>query len=216
MAEKTSQFTVAELKPERIGGGSNQSYNLTQSSVSPTRIVGSDEAGMPVEETIPTAYSRYFVGLDGCIKDVPMRTAAVFSMEPEAERYEMVVAKEIIAAGQMPLEVCPYTFQFQHIKRGALVAVPPGETDCGGSPKLIRGGDGQIVSGGCEHMQKVIDLRKANTRAKHDKLQESSKNLKSEDVQVMMEATAKAFGVAMQQNARDQNKDRLRGGQGEK
>ena len=216
MADKASQFTVTELKPERIGGGSNASYNLTQSSVNPTRIVGSDDAGMPVEESIPTAYSRYFVGLDGCIKDVPMRTAAVFSMEPEAERYEMIVTKEIIGAGQLPLDACPYTYQYQHAKRGPLVAVPAGESDCGGSATLIRDGYGQITSGGCTHMQKVIDLRKSNARVKHEKLQEQSKTMKTEDVERLMETTAKAFGVAMQNNARESNKDRLRNGQGEK
>jgi len=216
MADRNSQFTVDRLTPERIGGGTNASYALTGASVNPTMIVGSDDAGMPVEETVPAVYSRMFVGLDGCIRNDPMRTSAVFSMEPEAERYEIVRTKENIQAGVFPLEVCPYTTEFAHIRRGPLVKIPEGEEACGGSNKLIRDGSGQISSGGCEHMQKLIATRKALSRAKHDKLQESSKTMKSEDVEKLMESTAKAFGVALQAANPDAAKARLRSGQGEK
>lgn len=201
MADRNSSFIVPALRPEVSGGVTKGVYQLTNSSVSPTRVTGMDDAGMPIEETYPAAYSKLFVGLDGCVKDVPMRTTADFSTEGEHERYEQTTTRDIIRDGQLPLEVCPYTGQFKYITgQPSLVKVPAGAEDCGGAPK------------GCKHMQAVIVERQKRARVKHDKLQEQAKVLKSDDVEKMLETTVKAFGVVMQQNNVDSAKARLRDG----
>ncbi len=195
-----------------MGGGPGGSYQLTADSVSPTRIVGVDDAGMPIEETVPAAYSRWFVGLDGCEKDEPMRTAAMFSMESEAERYEHSVTREIIAAGQMPLDACPYTFEYKHIKGTSLVKIPPGATDCGGTRQTDQWG--KPIP--CEHMLGVMAERKARSRAKHDKIQAAALLMKPEEIQRMHDSMADAIGTAIARaTSPKEAKARLRSGQGE-
>ncbi len=218
MADRNSQFVVDSLRPESLGGDTGKTYQLTVNSTNPTRVVGVDEAGMPVEESIPAAFSRFFVGLDGCIKDVPMRTGAGCSMEPAAERYEQVVMKEIVKAGQLPLETCPYTGQYKFITgANSLVKVPPGEVDCGGAGTIVRDTSGQIESGGCVHMQKVIAERKARALAKHNKTQTQAQTWKAEDVERMNANMAEAIGAAIAKasDPSKANKARLRAGQGE-
>ena len=202
MSQKNSPYVVDSLRPEGLGGGGGV-YQLNVNSVSLTRIVGVDDAGMPIEETIPHAYHRLFVGLDGGIKRVPMRTAAVFSREPEAERYEQITMRDIISAGQMPLEACPYTFEYKHIKGGPLAKVPPGESDCGGKPT------------GCEHMHKVIDARIAVSRKKHDLIQTQAQNMKTEDVQRMLDTVAEGVGAALAKHDPNGAKAKMRAGKGE-
>ncbi len=213
MADRNSQFVVTELRPETSAGGRAGSYQLTANSVSPTRVVGVDDVGMPIEETIPACYSRWFVGLDGCEKDIPMRTAAVFSMETEAERYEHQVMREIIRAGQMPLEACPYTFEYKHIKGTSLVKVPAGASDCGGS-------NGRTDSFGkpvpCEHMLAVMTERKRQALIRHEKIQRSAQIMKPEDVQRMHDQMADSIGAAIARHTDPKAaKARLRAGVGE-
>ena len=201
-------FVVDSLRPERIGGGGGI-YQLSENSVNPTVITGVDEAGMPIEETVPAAYSKKFVMPDGGINTVPMRTAAVFSMEPEAERYEQIVTRDIISRGAMPLTACPYTHEYKHIKGGPLAKVPPGESDCGGAPGATS------AENCCPHMKLVIAERVKKSRAKHDKQQAQVASMKLADVERLQEATVKAFGQALAAHLPDKAKARLRDDKGE-
>jgi hypothetical protein len=205
-------FVVDSLRPERVGGGGGI-YQLTENSVSPTRIAGVDEAGMPIEETVPAAYHRKFVANDGGINSVPLRTAAVFSQEPEAERYEHMVVRDIVAAGFIPLTVCPYSYEYKHIKGGPLVKVPPGESDCGGRPGATD------ETNCCPHLQAVIKLRRAASLAKYERQQAQVASMKVADVERIQEATVKAFGQALANHfpgdQKAAGKARLRDGRGE-
>jgi hypothetical protein len=183
-------FVVDSLRPERIGGGGGI-YQLTENSVNPTVITGVDEAGMPIEETVPTAYHRKFVANDGGINSVPLRTAAVFSREPEAERYEHMVVRDIVSAGFIPLTACPYTFEYKHIKGGPLAKIPPGESDCGGRPGATD------ETNCCPHLQTVIKARRAMSLAKHQKQEAQVSSMKTADVERMQEGMVKAFGQVM-------------------
>jgi hypothetical protein len=206
MSNHNSPYARDFLVPERTGGGSSRAYQLTADSVSPTRITGRDKAGRPIEETIPVAYHKRFVMLDGGINRVPLRTAAVFSMEPQHERYEHITTRELLRAGCMPLEVCPYTQQhFAVTGTRHLVDNPDKIEDCGGHAE------------GCSHMQEVIKLRREQARAEWEESQKSMQSMKSDDVERLMQTTAKAFGVALSQNQTDQKAARrnLRDGKGE-
>lgn len=204
MADRNSSFIVPALRPEASGGVVKGTYQLTANSVSPTRVTGRDEAGMPIEETYPAAFSRLMVNVDGGINDSPMRTTADFSNEPEHERYEQVTMRDCIRDGQMPLNVCPYTGQFQYVTGlPSLVKVPAGAEDCGGEPK------------GCKHMKAVIAERVKRARAKHDKLQEQEKIMDIKTAERLMKLSAESFGAAMRDTS-DSAKSRLRDGQGEK
>lgn len=188
MADHQSQFVVNQLRPEGLGGnGAGGVYQLTASSVNPTRIIGVDEIGMPIEDTVPAAYHKLFVMPDGGINKVPMRTAAVFSMDPAAERYEQQTTRDIIKAGAMPLNACPYTFEYSHITGGPLAKVPAGEKDCGGStgPR------------GCVHMQKVIEARLARSQTRFEADQKRVETMKTEDIQRMTEAMTVGIGAAI-------------------
>ena len=155
-----SPFVTNELRPRSAQSAAAEFYELTPASVHPTVVVGVDDMGMPIEETRPPQLSRPFVMLDGCVNHVPIRTGVTGWMEPEAQRYEQQVTAELISRGCMPLEKCPYTFEFSHFKGGQPLARPPaGEKDCGGSPK------------GCVHMHKIMDARLAVAKEKHDKTQ---------------------------------------------
>lgn len=184
MADNQSPFVVNQLRPQG-GAADGGTYQLDMASVSPTVRVGTDEAGMPIEETRPPAYSKRFVGLDGCIKWVPLRTGAVFSMEPEAERYEQIVMRDIIRDGQLPLWVCPYTNEYKHIAGGPLAKAPPGESDCGGHPD------------GCVHMKRIMEQRQAASLKKHAALQAKHASMKVEDAAQLMELAGRTFGASV-------------------
>lgn len=205
MSQHNSPFVVDQLRPEGLGGKSGGVYQLTASSVSPSRIVGRDEIGMPVEDTVPAAYHRALVDPHGNVTKVPMRTASVFSMEPEAERYEQQTTRDLISAGWIPLDVCPYSTEYTHLTRGPFVKPPAGEEDCGGKP------------GGCSHMQAVIRERLKRSRAIFDADQAKLTTMKTEDVERIQEVTAKAFGAAMREHFPDPraNRTNLRTGKGE-
>lgn len=195
--DRNSPFTVDQLRAERVGGGGpNLTYALTSASVSPTLRVGTDKFGMPVEETVPTVYSKLFVGLDGCIRNVPLRTASVFSSEPEAERYETQTTKELVLSGVFPVEVCPHGGDFRHWTKGPLVPAPPGVTACDGSPKIERNTLGQIISGGCEHMQALIKLRRERAKDVHDALHRDFETMSDKKAKQLMELAGEAFGKA--------------------
>ena len=179
MADANSPFVSTSLSPQRIGGNS-KFYELTSASVTPTKVYV-DAEGNVIEERIPVHYSQEWVGVDGCVKSVPMRTSAVFSMEPAHSGYEQIMTKDMIEGGQLPLAACPWTNKYSFITGGTLAkSKTPGE-DCGGSPK------------GCSHMQDVIKARKATALKKHEE-QERIDNAKSEKQILQM---AKTIGVVM-------------------
>jgi len=180
----TSPFIVNQLVPEnRQGGGI---YQLSELSVSPTRLVTIDEEGLPIEETIPTAAKHAkFVDRDGNVCDVALRTGRVPSEEPEAIRYEQLVLFEQIRGNCLPLAVCPYTEAFRHIKGGPLLRPPPGASDCGGKPD------------GCDHIRAEIARRRGAARARHDKQQLQFRRMGEGDIREMLEAFGKVFGDAV-------------------
>jgi sRNA-binding protein len=198
-----SPFVVDMLQPRTMTGQQHKAYQLTPQSVTPTRIIGSDELGMPIEERIPIAYSRKFVGLDGCTKDVPLRSAAVFSNDEDALRYERATVSDIIRSGQLPLDECPYTNAYRYIKGGPLVKSKDGTDDCGGKP------------GGCEHMQAVIKARQAVAKAKWDKEQEQLRQMKPEDAERLAATIAEGVGRAIAANDPKSNRRNLAQGKGE-
>lgn len=179
-------FVVHSLVPEnREHGGV---YQLTQDSVSPTRMVGSDENGDLIEETIcALAKSAKFVDKDGNILDVPLRTGRVPSEEPEAVRYEMITVADQIRGNHLPLAFCPFTTQFMHLKGGPLVKPRHGERDCGGDPGPM----------GCDHMEAIIVKRREDSRRRWDNEQLKLKKMQESDVKEMMEAMGKTFGEAI-------------------
>ncbi len=204
-----SPHLVAELRPEGANGAVGGAYQLTSASASPTRIVGRDEIGLPIEETIPAAYWREFVHPHGHLNKVPMRTS-VGGDSMSHERYGQLTERELIAAGWIPSEMCPYSFEAKHITGGAFVKVPAGESDCGGSK----------ADGGCVHLQKVIAGRLAMSKKKHDADQTALHSMKTEDVTRMLEAVSEGVGQAIARQldpkaAKAAGTARLRDGKGD-
>ncbi len=180
MADRQSEFVSTSLSPQRIGGNS-KFYELTSSSVTPTRVYV-DADGNTVEERIPVHYSQEWVGVDGCIKGVPMRTSAVFSMDPAHAGYEQIMTKDMIEGGQMPLAACPWTNKYSFITGGTLArSKTPGE-DCGGAPQ------------GCSHMHDVIKARKATALKKFEEQARKESAMSDKQITAMTKAFTQGVG----------------------
>lgn len=188
MSNPLAQFVVNQLIPE----GRNEqgrAYQLTDSSVSPSRIIGYTEEGQEIEETIcALAKSALFVDRDGNICTIPLRTGRVLSEEPEATRYEQIIVSDLIRQGQIPLECCPHTVQFAHLRPGPLVALPKGFTKCDGAPGAAK------LEQACEHMQKIVRDRRAKAIARVKKEDDKLQAMKPSDVAALIEQMGKSFG----------------------
>lgn len=201
----TSPFEVEALKPEGIGGRSSKAYQLTPTSVNPTRVTGRDRIGRVVEETIPTVAWRFMVHPKGSIDKVPIRTSSVYSKDPEDERYEQIVMRDLVASGWIPLELCPYSTEWTHITHGPFAQIPPGETECGGAPK------------GCTHMHALIEERKRFAREIFDADQAAVYAMKREEADRMADAISEGVGhsLARHLEALQGTRAKLRAGKGE-
>lgn len=186
MADRNSPFVSTSLSPQRIGGNS-KFYELTATSVTPTRSYV-DSEGNVVEERIPVHYSTEWVGLNGCIKSVPMRTSAVFSMDPQHAGYEQIMMRDMIQGGQLPLNECPWTNKFSFITGGALVRPAKGAAageDCGGA------------HGGCEHMKAIIAARQAKARRDYDAELKKQASMTNKQAEVMARAFTEGVGAVI-------------------
>lgn len=189
MDPHNNPFVVDQLRPEGLSGETGKTYQLTNASVNPTRIVGRDALGMPIEETIPACYSRPFVHPCGAVNNVPLRTGPVFDMEPASVRYEQTEMQRLITNGWLPLWVCPYTAEFSYLGvPGPLVRPPDGEQDCGGSPK------------GCSHMHKVMADRTAFRRKLYDEDMKRHREMTDADQIKLIESITEGFSNAMARN----------------
>lgn len=216
-----SPFVRDSLVPEGGVGGQAGVYQITATSVSPT-ITTRDARGMPVEETVPHGYWEWWIGLSGCAKRVPMRTAAVFDRGHEATLYQNTITADHLRAGQLPAWVCPFTNDYRHVTGGPLATPGPGDVDCGGSGPEFRGGiatNGPTAPRVCAHMQKVINERLIASRKLHDETQQKVEQMSTEQVEKMTAGMATAFGQALATHAASMDpraaKDRMKSGKGE-
>lgn len=182
MTRTGSPYEVDQLRLEQRAEG--RVYQLTYDSVSPTRVIGRDKNGLPIEETVcALAKSARFVDLHGNVCDVPLRTGRVYSEEPEAVRYEYIITKELIGQGQLPLAECPYTMDYKNFVGGPLVKPPPGESDCGGKPD------------GCEHMQRIIEARRKVGREKWKADQDAVNTMSTGEAAALLQKLTRAIGM---------------------
>ena len=198
-----SEFLVPQLTPERIGGGQAKVYQLTADSVHPTRITGRNEYGEAIEETIPICKSREFVTRSGCVNRVPLRTAPGNANDPDSLAIEQYTVTRLIRSGFLPLAECPHTSEYRAIAGGPLVRPKAGESDCGGKP------------GGCEHLHKVMKLRRERAHAAWQADQDWVAHMKAEEVatqaaaigQVLLAHQGGADLKAARQRAKDNHRD---------
>jgi len=181
-----SPFVVENLTPKNSTGAPTATYELTKASVSPTRVVGRDSRGFPIEETVPTTYWRPFLMLDGGINKVPLRTGSVFSMQAEATAYETETVTELVSLGCIPAWLCPYSTKYAHITGGPFV---PGGQDCGGKPE------------GCEHIMALSEARKARVREVYDAEAELMANKEAERYTKMTNSIVEGVGAAIARHA---------------
>lgn len=202
---------VDQLSPINPTGQSTKTYQLTKASVSPSRIIGRDARGFPIEDTIPTVPWRWFLSADGCMNKVPIRTGSVPSMHADALAYEQETYYDLIMAGWIPGWLCPYSTKFAHITNGPFAAIPAGESDCGGSER----------EGGCEHLKRLGKVRRdevlkaynADLDRFNERRDEEYSRMRAEIVQGVGEAIAK-HALPAQAKA-ESAKQRLRSGQSE-
>lgn len=198
-ADPQSAFVTDKLNPRNaMGAPKERAYELNANSIHPTVIVGRDANGFPIEETRPPAYSRRFVHPDGGINWVPLRTGAVYSKDPSAERYELLQLKDLLSNGWIPLECCPFTNEYRHIVGGSFVTPRNGETDCGGDKRAL---DASIPDGslGCEHLRAVVKNRLERSRERWQADQKRQDMLKTEDVKTLLQGVFDQVGVSGQQ-----------------
>lgn len=200
---------MQQLRPVNPTGQSTQTYQLTKASVHPTRIVGRDERGFPIEDTVPTVYWRPFLMVDGCINKVPLRTGSVPSMHADALAYENETLYDLITAGCIPAWLCPYSTNFSYITHGPFATPPAGETDCGGS----------TAEGGCVHLQKIAKVRKDEVLRRYNADQQRFAAQYAEEFNRMRDGLVAGVGEAiarhMPQPSVQAARQRLRDGKGE-
>lgn len=201
---------MADIGPHMPQGTLRNTYQLTPDTVSPTRQAGTDEAGIPREETI-CVFSRWarFVDREGNIMDVPLSNGRVFSREQAEENYKQLKIREQVLSGALPLEHCPYTEEFAWVRPGPLVTPPAGVKACKGDPD------------GCEHMKPIIEERRRRSRARHDAIQAQRDTMTVEQAHSLVSATAKELGYAIAdklggKGGIDQARANLRGDKGER
>jgi len=183
-------------------GAGNRVFQLTDASVSPTRVVGRTEDGLPIEETIPQIKHEMFVDPAGNICPVLLRNGRAAGNSPAEERYEDLTRRELISSGWLPLNTCPYTSEYMRLTNSStlLGEIPDGVKPCKGHPD------------GCEHLQPVIKARLAKTRAKWEEQQHDEKRaVRQAEMIAKASATAAADAVSSALDARKN----LRAGKGE-
>lgn len=181
-----SPFVVENLTPRNNTGQPTATYELTKASVSPSRVVGRDRRGFPLEETVPTVYWQPFLMLDGGINKVPLRTGSVFSMQAEAVAYENETVTELVTLGCIPAWLCPHSTKFQHITGGPFV---PGGQDCGGKPE------------GCEHIHAIAAARKADVLERYNAEAKLLADKEAERYANMTNSIVEGVGAAIAKHA---------------
>lgn len=191
---------VQQLRPRNPQGVSTATYELTKATAHPTRIVGRDARGMPVEDTIPTVFWRPFLMADGCINKVPLRTASVPSMHADAVSYENETMYDLITSGCIPAWLCPYSTQYASWTHGPFATPPNGETDCGGSNG----------PNGCVHLQAIAKSRKEHVlecyRRDQDSFTKEYAHQRSQELAQMRDGIVEGVSEAMARHLTPQAK----------
>jgi hypothetical protein len=179
-----NQLTVDTLEQGRA-------YQLDEDSVSPTRVVGYDKFGMPIEETIcALAKSAMFVDRWGNVCCVPLQTGRVFSSSPEAVRYEHLLVKDLILEGWLPLEACPFTQMYRHLTGGPLVRPESSaDEDCGGRPGAER------LEQACEHMKGIVAKRRELNAERVSNIESAMMKMTKPQAAALLHQMGSAFAI---------------------
>ena len=191
-------------------------YPLDKASVHPTRIIGRDRLGRPIEDTVPTVKWGWFLMMDGCINKVPLRTSSVTSQHADAVAYEQATIQDLVLGGAIPTWACPFSTKFMHLTGGAFVLAGPGETDCGGVDS----------ERGCTHLQVLAKERTAEVKRISDLRTDEFAATHQDEIRRMrdgiVEGVGQAVGIAMADHlskapgqAQAARRDRLREGKGD-
>lgn len=188
-------------------------YQLTDGSVSPVRIIDSDEDGIAIEETISCyPWLEKFVDSNGNVCDVIYSTSRTTAGNNEALQYARLKREEWLRAGGLPISECPYAPNGEYkrlLGRNVLASLPkakPGEKaqhiePCEGSPE------------GCKHLHKIRESRLAKNRARVDLQNAQNDSLPMAQIEKLQRAFGAGFRDAEKSAAVDTK--RLQG-EGEK
>jgi hypothetical protein len=181
--QAATAFTVGQLRPPsdtRAGGV----YQIEAGSASPTRVVGRDKLGRPIEETIPTCYYQNWVDPGGNVMKVPMRTASVFSLDAEAKRYEDETTIDLLRSGWLPMHLCPLTPVFRNVTHTPyLVDNPERVEDCGGKPD------------GCEHLRPIVAERQRLAKLRYQEQEEQFARMNPSQATDLLRRLAQSLDV---------------------
>lgn len=174
-----AHFRVESLRPQRLAESKHDKvYQLTQSSVSPTRIVGYDKYGVPIEETICVNNPQRWVTHDGCINSAPMSTGHTNWHTMEALHYRQMLTEEMLEAKWFPLASCPYSAAL-----AGIVDNPDRVEACAGKPD------------GCEHAHAVAEKRKQIAKAMYRQREEEFTKLTPHEAVSLTRRLAGALDV---------------------
>jgi hypothetical protein len=181
--QASTTFTRNELRPPadaRVGGV----YQIEANSASPTRVIGRDKLGRPIEETIPTCYYQHWVDPGGNVMKVPMRTSSVFSLDTEAKRYEEETTVDLLRGGWLPLHVCPFTPVFRNVTGTPfLVENADRADDCGGEPD------------GCKHLRPIVVERQRVDKVRHAEQEEQFARMNPSQATDLLRRLAQSLDV---------------------
>lgn len=136
---------------------------LSHGNIGRTRRVGSDEDGLPIEETIPSLEGLVMYDRDGNRLHVPTSCHRAKVKGQHQEMYKAQIIKDLLTEGYLREDRCP------HVAVEALGDKPPvdppkGFATCKGPEPF----DKETGLGGCEHLRPIVERRRqlARNRAK--------------------------------------------------
>lgn len=162
----------------------DKAYFVNVSNVSPTveDVAGGrdeDSDGYAPERTICAYADKVnMMDLGGNISEVPLSNSRVKSLRVEVQMYRIGLIRDIIAAGHIPVDVCPYAPGTSFKPDGPLVKNTENVKPCNG------------VEGGCKHFHDVREKRLARARARWEKMQDDKETISVSS----LEKIAKYFG----------------------
>jgi hypothetical protein len=193
-----SRFVVEQLKPRTMDGSPSGlgTYELSRESINSEVITGRDRLGRPVIETRPLHYHREFGTADGCRNFVPLRTGAIYSTQPDAVAYEYETIYDLLMAGWIPIEACPFTDAYKSItKTPCLVANPDKIADCGGKPD------------GCEHLIALLAERREVVRAENEAAEQRLRAMSPKQAAALAQSMSEAMSIISAASREPDNED---------
>lgn len=184
------RFVGASLRATEILSPDDETFQVTDTSSKPTRIVGRDKRGRVIEETVTVCNPMAWMHPCGAINNVPMACGPAAWNSPGNRAYKMKETVRMLQAGWIPRGACPYTREFAHVTNTPRLVDDPNAVD--GS---VDGCDGGDIKTGCDHFRALVVERTRLAREQHDEDQRMFSNMSPQAAATLARQIGQALGI---------------------